>query len=104
MEVDLEVDVFSDDEFGSVLSDEELVLPSSDDESDVDEPNDLANNAWRQIKTGDRRNFRVEDFHEAHGPNHQLLDSASAYDYFSLFWGDDIWNFIVEETNRFVCI
>ena len=47
MEVDLEVDVFSDDEFGSVLSDEELVLPSSDDESDADEPNDLANNAWR---------------------------------------------------------
>ena len=45
------------------------------------------------------------DFDESQsGPKHNLDENASVLDYFSLFWGVQLLNLIVNETNRSVVL
>ncbi|XP_067826911.1 piggyBac transposable element-derived protein 4-like isoform X1 [Heptranchias perlo] len=45
--------------------------------------------------------IHVPSFTESIGPNHQLPNTASPLDYFSLLWPDTVFDTIAEETNRY---
>lgn len=71
------------------------VTEESDSEDEfLDVPKD---GAWRE----DAEQMQFSDFDDTQtGPQHNLDGNASVLDYFSLFWGLQLLNLIVNEKNR----
>ena len=98
MEIELDVDD-SFSEFESEIEDE---IPGSEGNSSSSEDElPAVDDVWRKIDgNGQEDDFQSFNFNGESGPNHDLPETATACDYFSLFWGNEVFDFLVAETNR----